>query len=177
MTRNTILLVFVGLWLFTGRLSAQQDTTRIASISPLFGAIKFKIDTTTPRDDSLTARIRLLRTEYGSFNIDHVIRFSIQEQRSSDTTHSKDYYKRLLEECQYGVAHRLIENIFINLYRQCFTVEEVNQLMQFYKTSAGKKTTSDFIILTITGASAAEKIVKAAAEKLSLDMKREGTSK
>ena len=177
MTRNTILLVFVGFWLFTGRISAQQDTTSLASISSLFGATKFKIDTTAPPNDSLTSKIRLLRSERGWFNIDDVIRLAIQGQQSTDTTHSKEYYKRLLEECQHGAAHRLIENVFINLYRQCFTADEVNQLTEFYKTSAGKKTRVDFLILSATGAAAAEKIVKATAEKLLLDMKKEGTSK
>jgi len=177
MIRNTILLVLVGYWLFTGRISAQQDTTSVAGVASLLGSTKFKIDTTAPPNDSLTAKIRLLRSERGPLNIDNVIRLTLQGQQSTDTTHSREYYSRLLEECQHGAAHRLIENVVINLYRQCFTADEVNQLTDFYKTSAGKKTALDFLILSATGVAAAEKIVKATAEKLLLDMSKEGTSK
>jgi hypothetical protein len=177
MTGSTILFVFMGLLVFTGRLSAQQDTGPMAVISRLFGTTKFKVDTTAPPNESLTAKIQTLRAERGSFNIENVISLTIQGQRVTDTTHSKEYYDRLLEDCEHGAAHRLIENVFINLYRQCFTAEEVDQLVKFYKTSAGKKTWRDFIILSITGASAAEKIVKATAEKLSSEMKKEGTLK
>jgi hypothetical protein len=177
MRRNTILFVFVGLFVCTGKSLAQQDTASLAGISRLFGTTKFKVDTTAPPNDSLTAKIRMVRAERGAFNIENVIRLSIQGQRSNDTTHSKEYYDRLLEECQHGAAHRLIENVLINLYRQCFTAEEVDELVKFYKTSAGKKTWSDFLILSVTGAGAAEKIVKAAAEKLSSEMKKAGTLK
>jgi hypothetical protein len=177
MARNVILPVFMGLLVFAGGLSAQQDTGRMAGISRLFGTTKFKVDTTAPPNDSLTAKIQMLRAERGSLNIENVISLSIQGQRSTDTTRSREYYDRLLEDCQHGYAHRLIENVFTNLYRQCFSAEEVDQLVKFYKTSAGKKTRSDFIILSITGASAAEEIVKATAERLSSKMKKEGTLK
>jgi hypothetical protein len=177
MARNVILPVFMGLLVFAGGLSAQQDTGRMAGISRLFGTTKFKVDTTAPPNDSLTAKIQMLRAERGSFNIDNVISITIQGQRSNDATHSEEYYDRLLEDCEHGTAHRLIENVFVNLYRQCFTEEEVDQLVGFYRTSAGKKTWRDFIILSITGASAAEKIVKATAVKLSSEMTKEGTLK
>jgi hypothetical protein len=41
----------------------------------------------------------MLRAERGSFNIENVISLTIQGQRSTDTTHSKEYSNRLLEEC------------------------------------------------------------------------------
>jgi hypothetical protein len=148
-----------------------------ADVLSHLAAIKLKVDTSAPPNNRLTTQVRLLRDERGWFNIGAMIRLSIEGQRANDTTHSKEYYDRLLEDCEHGNAHRLIDNIFVNLYRQCFTEAEINQLVGFYKTSAGKKIATDFIVLTITGANAANEVVKAAAEKLSLEMKREGTSK
>lgn len=174
MTRNAILLLVLGFFLLPGISSAQQDTAATAGILSQWTAIKFKVDTTAPPNDRMTAQIHLLRAERGWFNIDNVIRLSIEGQRTKDTTHSKEYYKRLLESCEHGEVHRLIDNIFVNLYRQCFTEEEVNELVKFYKTSAGKKMGTDFIVLTITGANAANAAVKAAEEKLSLEMKKKG---
>ena len=177
MTRNAILLVCIGLLLSPGRLPAQQDTTGAAGMFSHFAAIKFKVDTTAPPNDRFTAEILLLRSERGWFNIGTMTKLSIEGQESKDTTHSKEYYHRLLEDCEHGAAHRLIDNIFVNLYRQCFTEAEVTQLVEFYKTSAGKKTATDFIDLSITGARAANEVVKQAAAKLSLEMKKEGKLK
>lgn len=177
MKRNSILLLFLGLFLFPGISPAQQDTTTFAGLLSRLSGIKFKVDTTAPPNDRMTARIRLLRAERGWFNIDNVMRLSIEGQRKSDTTHSKEYYDRLLEDCEHGEVHRLIDNIFVNLYRRCFTPEEIDELVAFYKTSAGKKTGTDFIVLTITGAQAANAVVKAAEARLSIEMKKEGKPK
>jgi hypothetical protein len=179
MIRNTIFLILTGCCLFSATTWGQQDSTPVGGLASLFAASanKFKVDTMTPPNDTLTAKIRLLRSERGWLNINNLIRFELQGQQLKDKTLPKEYYNKLLEDCEHGDTHRLIENVFINLYRQCFTEEKVNQLTEFYKTSAGKKTSLDFFVLSATGASAADKIVKVAAEKLSLEMKKEGTSK
>jgi hypothetical protein len=177
MIRNAVLLLCIGIWLIPGSSQAQEETAGTAAIFSRLAATKFRVDTTTPPEDQMTAEIRLLRAERGWFNVGNVIKLSIEGEESKDTTHSKEYYDRLLEDCEHGAAHRLIDNIFVNLYRQCFTEAEMKTLMEFYKTSAGKKIATDFIVLAITGANAANEVVKQAAATLSLEMKREGKTK
>ena len=177
MSRKAILFTCIGLWLFVGRLSAQQDSSVVGGFLSQVTTLKFKVDTTDPPNDQFTANIRHLRSERGWFNVVNMIKLSIEAQRTTDTTHSKEYYDKLLADCEYGATHGLIENMLINLYRQCFTEKEVKELVEFYKTSAGKKLSSDFVVLSITGANAANEIVRAAAEKLSVEMNRDGRTK
>jgi hypothetical protein len=174
---NIILILVVGSCILFDVLTAQTDSTAASAIKLLTGNIKLQVDTVSPPKDSLTIKIKLFRSERGPINFDNVIKFSIQGQQAKDTTHPKAYYDRLLEECQHGSAHLKIESILINLYRQCFTEQEIDQLRAFYKTSAGKKMITDIFMISTTAAPAIEKIVKGTADKLDEEMKAEGKKK
>ena len=177
MKRNKILVLLLVLCLFTVSSYAQNNAVNISAIQSLFGDAKFKIDTSAVPEDRLTEKIRILRAERGPINMDNVIKYTIQSQQANDKVRPKEYYDRFLEQCQQGEAHRMIENILINLYRQCFTEEEADQLIEFFKSSAGKKMRTDFLLLSATGATAVQKIVKTTADKLELEMKSEGKIK
>jgi len=177
MRRRKLLMLLFGLCSFTVNSFAQSDTATIATFQKIFGTTQFKVDTTAVPEDSLTQKIRLLRKVRGPLNMDIVIKNFIQGQEENDKTHPKEYFDRLLEECQNGNAHRLIENVLINLYKQCFTEQELDQLLLFYKSSAGQKMSKDFMLLSFTGATAAQRIIKTTAGNLDQEMRAEGKIK
>jgi hypothetical protein len=177
MKKNIILILVVGFCILSDGLTAQTDSTAASAIKLLTGNIKLQVDTIAPPEDSLTIKIRLFRSERGPVNFDNVIKLSIQEKQAKDTTLPKEYYDLLLKECQHGSAHLQIESILINLYRMCFTEQEIDQLREFYKTSAGKKMFINILMISATAAPAIEKIVKVTADKLDEEMKAEGKKK
>jgi|GEM_PF-573500 hypothetical protein len=170
MRPNKNLILLFGLFIFTGISSAQNDTSGVTIFQSLFGTNRFIIDSSAVPEDPLTQKIRVLRSERGPINFENVIKFTIRDQQSKDTTRPKEYYDKFLEECQTGNAHRNIENVLINLYRQCFTEEEVDQLVEFYKSTAGKKMFKDFLLLTAIAANTVQDILKLTAEKLDKEM-------
>jgi len=88
------------------------------------------------------------------------------EEQQKDTLHSKEFYKKLLEEVTTGRTSKLIENSVINLYRRTFTEKEIDDLVQFYKTSAGKKMDEQYLLLLVESAKNAEQLLKLAAKSL-----------
>jgi Uncharacterized protein conserved in bacteria (DUF2059) len=175
MTHGKIFTLLVGLLLFTLSTFAQNNSNGMpAFFQSLIGDLKLKVDTTTPPEDSLTKKIRIFRVERSAFNFDTVLKYQIVSQQSNDTTRPKEYYLNLLNECQHGNAHRLIENILINLYRQCFTEKEVDQLVEFYKTSVGKRMIIDILMITGTAGPAIQQIVKETSVKIDQKMKAGG---
>ena len=165
----TLLIVFC---LTTLRLAAQNNSAGMpAAFQSLIGDLKLKVDTTAPPEDSLTKKIRILRAERGSFSFDTIIKYQILSQQSNDKTHPKEYYVNLLDECQHGYTHHLIENILINLYRQCFTEKEMDQLVEFYQTSVGKRMIIDIFMITATAGTAIQQIVKETSDKMDQKMK------
>lgn len=172
MNQGKVIILLLVFCLITLRVAAQNNSTEIpATFQSLIGNLKLKVDTTAPPEDSLTKKIRILRAERGSLSFDTVIKYSIGSQQSNDTKHSKEYYFNLLDECQHGYAHHLIENILINLYRQCFTEKEVDQLAEFYKTSVGKRLMINIFMITATAGTAIQQIVKEASDKMDQKMK------
>ena len=140
MKKFSISVLFLGMCIFTNSTIAQKNSTEIpSSLQSLFGNLTLKVDTTSPPEDSFTKKIRIFRSERGLLSFDTVIKYQIESQQSNDTKRPKEFYPGLLGELQHGYASHLIENLLINLYRQCFTEKEVDQLVEFYKTSAGKK--------------------------------------
>jgi hypothetical protein len=172
MTRSKIIILLIVLCLFTLSTSAQTNSNEMpAAFQSLIGDLKLKIDTTSPPEDSLTKKIRIFRVERSSISFDTIIKYQIESQQTNDTTHPKEYYLSLLDECQHGSAHHLIENILINLYRQCFTEKEMDQLVEFYKTSVGKRMMIDIFMITATAGTAIQQIVKVTSEKIDQKMK------
>lgn len=144
---------------------AQLDTAFIYKLKALDTANILKKDTMAVPNDGLTKKIKLLRKERGSFNIETIVKIKLAEEEK-DTTHSKEYYSQLQKEVTGGRTARLIENSVINLYRRVFTEKEIDQLLAFYKTAAGKKMSKEFIFLMVESAKDAEQLVKIAHNNL-----------
>jgi hypothetical protein len=177
MKKVEILLVILGLLLFSINSNAQTNKSGLDALKAIVGDVKLKVDTASPAEDSLTIKIRVLRSERGTVNWDNLIKLSLEDKQSKDTLRPAEYYQRLLDACQNGYPHRLIENVIVNLYRQCFTEKEVDQLIELYKTPLGKKMFFDFLLITTTSAPAIQKIVDVTADKIQADMKSKGKMK
>ena len=125
-----------------------------------------KSDTVSVVDDLLTRKIRALRSERSGLTIETILQIKIMEEQQKDTSHSKEFYKKLLEEVTTGRTSKLIENSVINLYRRTFTEKEIDELVKFYKTSAGKKMDEQYLLLLVESAKNAEQLLKLAAKNL-----------
>ena len=171
-------VLLLGMCLLMINTSAQNNPDGMPpALQSLIGNLNLKVDTTAPPEDSLTKQIRLFRAERGLISFDTIIKYQIEGQQSNDTKHPEEFYRSLLDECQHGHAHHLMENILINLYRQCFTEKEMEQLVAFYKTSAGKKMMVNIMMITATAGPAIQQIVKETSEKIGQGMKSDGNKK
>ncbi len=178
MNQSKVIILLIVFCLIALRVAAQNNSTGMpAAIQSLIGDLKLKVDTTAPPEDSLTKKIRILRAERGSLSFDTVIKYQIISQQSGDTKRPKEFYLSLLDECQHGYAYHLVENILINLYRQCFTEKEMDQLVEFYKTSVGKRMMIDIFMITATAGTAIQQIVKETSDKMDQKMKIGGKKK
>lgn len=140
---------------------AQLDTGFIYKIKSLDTANILKKDTMAVPNDRLTKKIKLLRKERGSFNIETIVKIKLAEEQK-DTSHSKEFYSKLQKEVTTGRTATLLENSVINLYRREFTETEIDQLIAFYKTPVGKKMSKEFILLMVESAKDAEQLMKMA---------------
>lgn len=125
-----------------------------------------KLDTASVPNDRLTQKIRELKKEKRGLSIETVLRIKIEEERQKDKEHPREYFDKLFAEVTIGKTGKLIENCVINLYRRTFTEEEIEQLIAFYKTSAGKKMDSEYIIMVVQSAKDAEYLLKLAAKNI-----------
>ncbi|MDQ2718381.1 MAG: DUF2059 domain-containing protein [Bacteroidota bacterium] len=141
---------------------SQIDTSFIAKLKGLDTANILKLDTSFVPNDSFTKKIKLLRSEKKGLNVETVLRMKIMEEQQKDTAHSKDFYNKLLEEVTAGKTSVLIDNSMVNLYRRNFTEKEIDDLIIFYKTSAGKKMDKEFILLMVESMKDAEQLLKLA---------------
>lgn len=148
--------------------SAQADTSFFLRLKSLDTANTLKADTAAVANDRLTQKIKLLRSERSGLTTESVIKMKISEEQEKDTAHSKYFYKKLTDEITTGKTGKLIETSLINLYRRNFTESEIDDLIKFYKTPAGKKMNKEFILLTLQSIKDAEQLLKIAAKNLQL---------
>jgi hypothetical protein len=94
------------------------------------------------------------------------------EEQQKDTVHSKEFYKELQREITTGKTGQLLENSFVNLYRKRFTEREVDDLINFYKSSAGKKMDNEFILLMVQSVKGAEQLLKMAGKNVEMRLKK-----
>jgi hypothetical protein len=141
---------------------AQLDTSFIVKLKALDTLNSLKNDTVAVPDDQLTKKIKSIRSQRKGLTTETVVKMKILEQQEKDNSHSKEFYKQLLDEVTTGKTSKLIENSLINLYRRTFTKKELNQLTRFYKTSAGKKMDKEFILLMLQSVKNAEQLLKLA---------------
>jgi hypothetical protein len=143
---------------FTLSSQAQNDKTT----APIFEKIalemkEFKLDTTSVPNDKLSKRIEKLRSLKGGFNINEAIEFKIAEERSKENAPTEELDK-IEAFFKNGNGKKWLDNAVIWIYRKQFTLKEINQLIRFYKSSAGQKMAEKFPILMIQSLKAGEEI-------------------
>ena len=145
---------------------SQIDSTFIKKIKALDTANVLKSDTLAVPDDLLTRKIKILLSERSGLTVTAIVKIKITEEQQKDTTHSKEFYNQLLGEVTNGRTANLLENSLINLYRRTFTEPEINALVEFYKTSAGKKMDREFLLMLVESVKGAEQLLKLAAKNI-----------
>jgi hypothetical protein len=145
---------------------SQIDSSFINRIKALDTANILKSDTLTVPDDLLTKKIKILLNEKKGLTVGTILRIKIMEEQQKDTTHSKGFYNKLLEEVTTGKTSKLIENSLVNLYRRTFTETEVDELVSVYKTTAGKKMDKEFLLMMVQSIKGAEQLLKLAAKNI-----------
>ena len=157
---RVVLLIILG---FSSlQAFSQIDSGFIKALKALDTADILKSDTLAPPKDVFTQKIKILRKERKGLTTENILRIKIMEEQQKDTVHSKNFYTELQREITIGKTGQLLENSFINLYRNHFTEKEVDDLITFYKSSAGKKMDNDFILLMVQSVKGAEQLLKIA---------------
>jgi hypothetical protein len=144
---------------------SQLDLAFVTKLKALDTANILKSDTIAVPNDQLTQKIQLLRKERRGLTTETFLQIKIMEEREKDKIHAASYYDSLLVEVTTGRTGRLIDNCVINLYRRSFTEAKVDELLRFYKTAAGKKMDSEFLLLMLRSIKDAEHLMKMAAQK------------
>jgi hypothetical protein len=145
---------------------SQIDSAFINKIKALDTANILRSDTLAVPNDVLTKKIKLLLSERQGLTIETILRLKITEEQQKDTAHSKDFYNKLVEEVTNGKTGKLIETSLVNLYRRIFTEKEIDQLVSFYGTSAGKKMDKEFLLILVESVKGAEQLLKMAAKNI-----------
>ena len=145
---------------------SQVDSSFIAKIKSLDTADVLKIDTTAVPDDVFTRKIKQLRSERSGLTIEAIIKLKLTEEREKDTVHPKTFYDQLQQELTTGHTGKLLDNSLINLYRRSYTEKEIDELIAFYKTSAGKKMDKEYFIVLVESVKDAEQLIKMAMTKI-----------
>jgi len=151
---------------------SQIDSSFINRIKALDTANILKSDTVSTPDDQLTRKIKLLLSEKKGLSVGTILRIKIAEEQQKDTTHSKEFYDKLLGEITSGKTGKLIENGLINLYRRTFNEKEIDELIRFYRTSAGKKMDKEFLLIMVESIKGAEQLLKMAAKNIESNDKK-----
>jgi len=151
---------------------SQIDSAFIARIKALDTANVVRSDTISVADNAISKKIKLLLNEKRGLTIQTILRLKLMEEQQKDTSRSKDYYRKLLEECTTGNTGKLIENSLINLYSRTFTEKEIDDLINFYKTPAGKKMDQEYLLLLVESVKDLEQLLKLAAKKVESEGKK-----
>ena len=151
---------------------SQIDSAFINRIKALDTANVLRSDTLSVPNNALTKKIKLLLDEKRGLTIGTILRLKLTEEQQKDTTHTKDFYSKLLAECTTGKTGKLIENSLINLYSRTFSEKEIDDLISFYKTSAGKKMDQEYLLLLVESVKDLEQLLKLAVKKVESESKK-----
>ena len=139
---------------------AQLDTAFLLKIKSLDTANILKLDTMPVPNDRLTRKIKLLRQQRTGITTEAILNIKLGEEQGKNSSLPKEFYEKLRANLLEGEGHFLIENSVINLYRRTYSEKEIDQLIRFYKTSAGKKSDKENFFLMIESVKDAEKIME-----------------
>jgi len=162
-----LFLCFLGQCAFS-----QIDSGFVKALKALDTADILKTDTLAPPNDAFTKKIKVLRNERKGLTTENIIRMKLMEEQQKDTVHSKEFYTELQREITTGKTGQLLENSFVNLYRKHFTEKEVDDLINFYKSSAGKKLDNEFILLMVQSVKGAEQLLKVAGKNVEMRLRK-----
>ena len=148
---------------------SQIDSAFILKLKALDTANILKTDTVAVPTDAFTQKIKQLLGERNGLTVATILKIKIMEEQQKDTTHSKEFYRKLTDDITTGKTSKLIENSMINIYRRTFTENEVDDLIKFFQTSAGKKMDKEFLLLLVQSVKDGEQLLKLAAKNLEND--------
>lgn len=122
-------------------------------------ATHFVVDTSDVPQDKLTKKIEKLLETKGGFNIQEALQFKIAEDVTKKDITSEEAQKRE-QFFATGKGKKWLNNAIIWMYRNQFSISEINKLTKFYKSPIGKKMTEKFPIIMIESMKSAEKIME-----------------
>ena len=149
--KNVTLIVICCFYSFA--FSQKNETDEFKRISE--SVKNFEVDTTAVPDDKLSEKISEFRKLRGGFNIQAAMDYKIDEAREKNELSQTEYedLKKFIDE---GDGYKWMNNAVIWMYRKNFTVRDMNKLIKFYKSTTGKKMATQFPIVMLQSAKAAE---------------------
>jgi len=148
---------------------AQIDSAFILKLKALDTANILKADTVTVPNDAFTQKVKQLLGEKNGLSVKAILKIKIMEEQQKDSVHSKEFYRKLTEDITTGKTSKLLENSLINIYRRTFTENEIDELIKFFQTSAGKKMDKEFLLLLVQSVKDGEQLLKLAVKNLEND--------
>lgn len=160
-TMKTSIVILVCLFQLKG--FSQKDNPDI--FNRISESMKtFKMDTSAVPNDQLSLKIKELRNLKGGFNINEAMEYKLAEAKSKNEI-SEVEYQKLKNFLTTGNGRKWLDNSIIWIYRNHLSMEEVDEAIRFYKTSAGQKMANDFPIIMAQSVKAAETIMAGYKEK------------
>jgi uncharacterized protein DUF2059 len=145
---------------------SQIDSAFILKLKALDTANILKKDTVAVPNDAFTQKIKKLLDEKNGISVKAILQFKIMDEQKKDTVHSKEFYKKLMDDVATGKTSELLENSLINIYRRTFTESEIEELINFFQTSAGKKMDKEFLLLLVQSVKDGEQLLNLAVKNL-----------
>jgi len=73
------------------------------------------MDTVSVPNDAFTQKIKRLLGEKNVLNVGAILKLKIMDEQQKDTVHSKEFYKKLIEDISTGKTSKLLENSIVNI--------------------------------------------------------------
>ena len=154
------MILALPLFMFSVKTFSQTHTDGENALAKMQAQVKeYKLDTTAPPDDQITRKIIELRQAKGGFNINQVVLYKLLEEKQKGKSNS-DHIEQLYTFFNTGNGQKWLNNAVIRIYRAHFTLEELNQIAEFYKTSAGRKMAETYPLVIMQSATAASLITE-----------------
>lgn len=135
-------------------------------------------DTSTAPNDELTSRLKDLLDISGALDIG--VQFAKLMNSNNEQERNglpKEFYQKMYEAMTTGDTRKMFENELIKIYRKYYTLEDVNAVLAFYNTDAGKKTLKNLPSIMDESKKVGEGFGKVIAMKIYNDLLKEGKIK
>jgi len=94
---------------------SQLDSAFILKLKALDTANILKMDTVSVPNDAFTQKIKRLLGEKNGLSAGAILKLKIMDEQQKDTVHSKEFYKKLIEDITTGKTSKLLENSIVNI--------------------------------------------------------------